>query len=75
MAELLDEHKNLGGLLLEEGLINSDQLDAARAQQKVMEKSIGRVLVEMGLITEQAKMTFLHKKFGIEIVDVDRTSP
>ncbi len=70
MAELLDENKNLGGLLLEEGLINSDQLNAARKQQKVMEKSIGRVLVEMGLITEQAKMTFLHKKFGIEIVDV-----
>ncbi|NQU45022.1 hypothetical protein HQ520_17180 [bacterium] len=66
----IGKHKDLGELLLEEGLIIPEQLKAARAAQLTQEKSIGRVLVEMGLITEQAKMTFLHKKFGFEIVDI-----
>ncbi|MFW6256310.1 MAG: hypothetical protein ACOC54_05765, partial [Candidatus Sumerlaeota bacterium] len=34
------------------------------------EKSISRVLVDMGLITEEAKMTYLNQKFGYEIVDI-----
>jgi len=66
----MNSQKDLGQLLLEEGLINEDQLRAARAAQLAQEKSIGRVLVDMGLITEQAKMAFLHKKFKHEIVDI-----
>lgn len=62
--------KDLGHLLLEEGLITDQQLEAARETQKQQEKSVGRVLMDMGLITEQAKHTFLHKKFRYELVDI-----
>jgi len=67
---MLSEHKDLGRLLLEEGLITREQLDRARATQSSQEKSIGRVLVDMGVITEEAKIAFIHKKLGHEIVDI-----
>ena len=40
--------KDLGHLLLEEGLITEQQLEAARETQQRQEKSIGRVLLDMG---------------------------
>lgn len=63
--------KDLGQLLMEEGLITTQQLDAAREMQKNQEKSIGRILVDMGLVSEQAKLAFLHKRFRFEIVNIN----
>lgn len=63
-------NKDVGTLLMEDGLITEEQLRVAREQQREQEKSIGRILTDMGLITEQAKMTFLHKKLKFEIVDI-----
>jgi len=70
MAKLEQQHKDLGKLLMEEGLITQEQLATARAMQAGREKSIGRILGDMGLITEQAKMAFLNKKLKYEIVDI-----
>ncbi|MBN1867416.1 hypothetical protein JW916_08995 [Candidatus Sumerlaeota bacterium] len=67
---VLESKKDLGQLLLEERFISAEQLNAAREVQAAQDKSIGRVLVDMGLMTEQAKMAFIHKKLGIEIVDI-----
>jgi hypothetical protein len=70
MAKLEQQHKDLGKLLMEEGLITEEQLATARAMQVGREKSIGRILENMGLITEQAKMAFLNRKLKYEIVDI-----
>jgi hypothetical protein len=56
--------------LLDEGLITDEQLAAARNAQINREKSIGRALVDMSILTEEAKMVFLKKKLGFEIVDI-----
>jgi hypothetical protein len=66
----LSEHKDVGRLLLEAGLITREQLDRARTTQASQEKSIGRILVDMGVITEEAKIAFIHKKLNHEIVDI-----
>jgi hypothetical protein len=66
----METQKDLGSLLLEEGLITADQLAAARTMQASRDKPIGRVLTDMGLITEPAKMAFLRKKFRYEIVSI-----
>ena len=46
----------MGDLLLEKGLINEDQLKAALAEQKASGKKLGKVLVEMGLLTSEEAM-------------------
>jgi hypothetical protein len=60
--------ETLGEMLLREGVINHDQLEEALKRQKVTaEKSIGQILVDMGVITESVKMHFLQKKFNYEM--------
>jgi len=70
MAILADQHHDLGKLLLDEGLITEQQLSKAREAQVAREKSIGRILVDMGAISEQAKIVFLSKKLKYEMVDI-----
>ena len=65
------ERQTLGEMLLREGLISHDQLEEAMKRQKVTEKSIGQILVEMGVITESVKMSFLKKKFGYEFYNFE----
>jgi hypothetical protein len=61
------EAETLGDMLFREGLINRGQLEEAVKRQKAAsEKSIGQILVDMGVITESVKMSFLKKKFGYE---------
>lgn len=69
MAEL-DRNQDLGQLLVEEGYISREQFQAAKRAQVAQEKSLGRVLVDMGLITDEAKLAFLHKRFDFEIVEL-----
>jgi len=66
--------ETLGEMLLREGLISHDQLDEAMVRQKSTGKSIGHILVEMGVITESVKMSFLKKKFGYEFFSLENKS-
>jgi len=60
----------LGELLLREGLITDSQLTTALQVKKETDKSLGRVLVEMGLITERVRMRLLQQKLDCEIVHI-----
>jgi len=62
---------SLGDLLLREGLITDSQLTTALQVQKQTEKSLGRVLVEMGLITERVRMRLLQQRLGYDIVHIN----
>jgi len=62
---------SLGDLLLREGLITNSQLETALRIQKETEKCLGRVLVEMGLISERVRMRLLQEKFGYDIVRIN----
>ncbi|MEX2544245.1 MAG: ATPase, T2SS/T4P/T4SS family [Phycisphaeraceae bacterium] len=57
----------VGDLLLERGLITSDQLDAALAHQRSHggEKLLGEVLVELSFVSEEQVMAVLAEAYGL----------
>lgn len=66
-----------GELFVQEGLITSEQLELALAKQKEMgeETAIGRVMVEMGLVSEKDRVRLLGKLWGIPFVEVAEEVP
>ncbi len=63
--------KQLGEILLEEGLVNEEQLMAALDEQVVRGTSLGRVLVELGILSEEQLVAALASQVGMEFVDLD----
>ncbi len=64
------KHKLIGQILKEQGLISQKQLDQALAEQKVAEKPLGRVLVDMDFITEQDLLKVLGIQTGMKVIDI-----
>jgi len=68
--------KRLGDLLREENLITEEQLNEAIENQQKSGEPLGRILVRMGLITEEALYYFLAIQFGVDFVELsNRTIP
>ena len=63
--------KQLGEVLLEEGLVNEAQLMTALDEQIVRGSSLGRVLVELGILSEDQLVRALAAQVGMEFVDLD----
>ena len=71
--------KQLGDILLEEGLVTEGQLMAAMDEQVSRGESLGRVLVEIGMLTESQLVQALARQVGMDFVElgdyaVDRTA-
>ena len=62
--------RQLSDVLLEEGLISSEDLTRAREEQERSGRSLGRVLIEMGLFTEAGLVAALAKHLGLEFVEL-----
>ena len=75
-----DPHvKQLGDILLEEGLVTEGQLMAALDEQVTRGESLGRVLVEIGMLSEAQLVQALARQVGMDFVElteypVDRTA-
>ena len=67
MAEA-PSHLTLGEFLVREGMISQSQLNQALAEQRSSSRSIGRILVDSGLISESMRMNVLQKRFGFELI-------
>ncbi len=63
--------EQLGASLVREGLLGQDALDAALAEYAASKKSLGRVLLERGLVTERDLVALLADQLGLEFVDLD----
>jgi len=63
--------KRLGDLLTEEGLVTEEQLRSAITEQQKSGEPLGRILVRMGHITEEALYYFLAIQFGVDYVEVN----
>jgi type II secretion system protein E len=64
----------IGQLLIEEGLITSEQLEAGLKEQKKTGNFICQALIKLGFIGEEKALTVLSRKLGIQYVrlkDVD----
>src|SRR5687767_15784042 len=62
--------KDLGALLVDEGIIDSDQLSLATAEQEKEGRSLGRVLIDMKLVSETTLVEILARHVGLEYVDL-----
>lgn len=62
--------KQLGSILLEEGILTEEQLVDAIDEQQVRGQSLGRTLVEMGFITEGQLVRALASQVGMKFVEL-----
>ncbi len=63
--------KKLGEMLLEEKVLSSEDLAKALTEQKKYGDRLGKVLVNMGFITEKNLIDRISKQLGIPIVTLD----
>ena len=63
--------KRLGDRLLDAGLISSEQLNLALLEQKRAGGLLGKVLQDLGFVTEQEVSAFLAQSSEAETVDID----
>lgn len=63
--------KRLGEMLIEAGVLDVDKLEAALREQRKWGHPLGRIIVELGYVTEATLVQFLAKQFGVPTVDLD----
>ena len=63
--------KQLGEILLDEGLVTEGQLLAALDEQGTRNSSLGRTLVELGFLSEGQLVKALAEQVGMPFVDLD----
>ncbi len=64
----------LGEILLSHQIITEEQLAQALEMQKENGKSLGRILVEMGMVSESALTSILAQQIGLKYVDLGNFS-
>ncbi len=62
--------KRLGDILIEQGLINSDQLAEALVEQKARKAKLGETLVELGILKEIDIAKALQKQLGLGFISL-----
>src|SRR5687768_6804285 len=60
-------------LLLARSLITPEQLEDARSQAGQRGRSLGRVLIELGFVTESSLVSILAGQLGLEFVDLSES--
>jgi len=63
--------KQLGEILLDEGLVSEAQLLAAMDEQMSRGLSLGRTLVELGILSEGQLVKALAAQVGMDFIDLD----
>ena len=63
--------KRLGELLLDQGRISQDQLDAALAYQRQSGNRIGMALIALKAITEDKLCETLSQALGLQVIQLD----
>jgi type IV pilus assembly protein PilB len=62
--------KQLGDILLEGGHVTPEQLAGAVEEQRRLGRSLGRVLVDLGVLTEGQLVSALATQIGLKFVDL-----
>ncbi len=66
----MSEDNQLGSLLIARGLLTPEQLEAALEEQERTHRSLGRVLIDQGLVSEAGLVSTLATQLGLDYVDV-----
>jgi type IV pilus assembly protein PilB len=59
----------IGKILLEQGVINADQLKQALAVQKTKSEKLGRILIELGFVSERQVLGAYAQQLNIPLFD------
>jgi hypothetical protein len=76
-----NSHKTIGQILIDQGLISSDQLEAALSKQKYINEKwehirpMGLLLIEMGYINSRGLLTALSNHFNMPILSLKNYKP
>jgi type IV pilus assembly protein PilB len=70
----MSEENQLGALLVTSKLLTQEQLDRALAEQAATSKSLGRILIDDGLLSEADLVSVLAGQLGLEFVDLENHS-
>lgn len=62
--------KQLGQILVDDGLISPQQLSDAQQVQQETGKSLGRILIDQGHVTERDLVAALAQQIGMDFVDL-----
>jgi len=62
--------RGLAEIILEEGLISKDKLEEAIAESQSAGKSLGRLLLEKGYLTESSLLALMARRLGYDFVDL-----
>ena len=65
----------LASVLVGEGVLNAEQLDAALALRTDVREDIGGFLVRLGMITEQDRVRSMGVLHGVQYVDLSNLNP
>jgi type IV pilus assembly protein PilB len=74
MATPQGPKKLIGHILLEQGVITQEQLDEALNVQKNTTEQIGRILIDLGHVTEQDVLRAHAEQLGIPFLELSETS-
>src|SRR5947199_5033051 len=66
----MSTRNQLGTPLLERGLVTKEQLATALEEQRQSRKSLGRVLIDAGIVSEGDLVSTLAARIGLEFVDL-----
>ena len=66
----MSEDNQLGSLLITRGLLSPEQLDAALEEQERTHRSLGRILIDGGQVSEAGLVSTLASQLGLEYVDI-----
>jgi type IV pilus assembly protein PilB len=67
----MSEGNQLGALLVANGLLNEEALQTALTEQTHSGKSLGRVLIDMGLVSEGHLVSTLASHLNLDYVDLE----
>ncbi len=68
--------RRFGDLILSDGLMTQTQFEQALAEQKKTGEKLGETLVRLGLLTEDQRVHFLSREYGIpEVTFPERIAP
>lgn len=62
--------KQIGEILVDRGLINSDQLQEALEEQRMIREFIGRILIRRGYIKEDSLLEALSSQFDVPYLSI-----